>query len=464
MICKTKVFMAFIVVSASAFGCSTNETQTSQSAGSSGSTEGSGGSMATSSSSGDSSSSSSNGGSSGVGGSSGIGGSGGMGGAGGIGGAGGVGGGGGSMGTDADGDGWTVTNGDCCDTPEVCADPTSVNPGGMEVQGNGIDDDCDPLTSDTTAPADCGPMPLQAMTSASDLVKAMDLCQFTTESPAPSERKWGVIQAELALADGSTVGPPNDLQLGVLAQYGPNVKPKNGATMAALSTGTARALGDPGYVAPQNGTSAGQIGNYNANTQVSIPVDYLAAHGGTVPSPATCPMCTGPDCSQAFDSVLLRARIRVPTNAKSFSYHVKYYSSEYPEFLCQRSNDFFLALLQSNVAEVPMDKNIAFDSKGLPLSVNNGFFDVCFPEFGAPPGTCASGTLELVGTGMGGWGTNIKDGGGTQWLRNDAPVVPGETMEIRFVLWDAYDHNLDSVILLDNFRFKTTSATVRLQK
>src|SRR5262249_23674010 len=147
----------------------------------------------------------------------------------------------------------------------------------------------------------------------------------------------------------------------------------------------------------------------------------------------------------------LRARIRVPTNARGFSYQFKFYSAEFPEYLCNKYNDFFVALLSSSWTPdpkamppqmpLPADGNIALDAQGNPVSVDNGFFQVCFPPFGAAAGTCPSGTLELVDTGMGGWGANLTDGGGTDWLTNEAPVVPGETIEIEFVIWDAGDHN-----------------------
>ncbi|MEO7594044.1 MAG: hypothetical protein ABI134_22720, partial [Byssovorax sp.] len=70
------------------------------------------------------------------------------------------------------------------------------------------------------------------------------------------------------------------------------------------------------------------------------------------------------------------------------------------------------------------------------------------------------GSGSSGGTGMGGWGSNIKDGGGTEWLINDAPVVPGETMEIEFVTWDAGDHNVDSLVLLDKFRWNVTPSSI----
>jgi hypothetical protein len=387
---------------------------------------------------------------------------------------------------DNDGDGWTVNEGDCCDTTGNCGTPELVNPGAFEYLGNGVDDDCDASTLDNVVPADCAPPALTVPTSSDDLIKAMDLCQFTTASPPKPMKKWGVIHTDLLLADGTNAVAPKDLQVGVLDNYGTNVVPRKGPTMAAISSGTARDSSDPGYVHPQNGSLMGQSGTYNANTQVGVPAPWLAAHNGVVPSPGNCPVCTGANCAQAFDSVNLKAQIRVPTNAKSFSYSFKFYTAEYPEFVCQQFNDFFLTLLKSSwtpapvkacmkdsecessqcvanmcvkAAPLPADSNISFDGQKNAVSVNNGFFEVCFPAVNAPAGACPSGTFDLVGTGMGGWGNNLKDGGGTEWLINDAPVVPGETMEIQFVTWDAGDHNVDSLVLLDKFRWNVTAST-----
>jgi len=397
---------------------------------------------------------------------------------------------------DIDGDGWTANEGDCCETDVNCDKPTLVNPGAFEYLGNDIDDDCDSSTSDTVIPADCTPPALTVPTSSDDLIKAMDLCQTTTESPAKKKQKWGVIETSLLLADGSTLIAPKELQAGVLANYGTNVAPRKGTTFAALSSGTARDANDSGYVHPQNGVLAGQSGNYDAKTKVGVPAAWLAAHGGVVPSPGNCPACNGAECANAFDSIKLRARIRVPTNAKSFSYSFKFYTAEYPEFVCQQYNDFFITLLKSTwtpnmavvpctamtqgadcesgtcnanntcaiAAPLPTDKNIAFDGQHNAVSVNNGFFEVCFPAVNAPAGACPSGTQDLVGTGMGGWLNNLKDGGGTEWLINDAPVVPGEKMEIEFVTWDAGDHNVDSVVLLDKFRFNVTPSAAGVHK
>src|SRR6185369_16117395 len=108
--------------------------------------------------------------------------------------------------------------------------------------------------------------------------------------------------------------------------------------------------------------------------------------------------CVGANCPLAFDSVDLKLKIRVPTNAFSFSYNFKFYTAEFPEYKCQQFNDFFVTLLKSNFQTcpppmpnqpcIPTDKNIATDSLGNPVSVNNAFLEVCFPPPGAPAGDC----------------------------------------------------------------------------
>ncbi|HSA34287.1 MAG TPA: MopE-related protein, partial [bacterium] len=43
---------------------------------------------------------------------------------------------------DEDGDGWSTCGGDCCDNTDQCTDPLKVNPGAIEVPGDGVDNDC----------------------------------------------------------------------------------------------------------------------------------------------------------------------------------------------------------------------------------------------------------------------------------------------------------------------------------
>ncbi len=344
---------------------------------------------------------------------------------------------------DIDGDGWTVCNNDCCETTQDCAKPTKVNPGAFEFVGNAIDDDCDPATLDSVPAAACSSVAKFDGTKAIELVQALDLCQQTTANAPLAMKKWGVLSAEFVNADGSAptaAGLANmeGIQSAVLANYGTGgVAPQKGLTMAGISSGRMRDANDSGYGAPNSGLSLGRYGN--------PPGPYLAAHGGKLPSSASC----NGNCasgSGANDSVNLRVSIRVPTNALSFSYQFRFFSAEYWSFACTSFNDFYLALLTSKANGLPADKNISFDSLKNPVSVNNGFFDVCVAK-GCY--TCPGGSAPLKGTGMEIGNT----GGATVWLKTTAPVVSGETMQLELMVFDVTDASYDSLSLLDGFEW-----------
>ena len=86
--------------------------------------------------------------------------------------------------------------------------------------------------------------------------------------------------------------------------------------------------------------------------------------------------------------------------------------------------------------------------------------------------TTCTGITGILGTGMDiinpppqyapdpGWcGFSNRAGGGTGWLTTSGNVTPGETIEMRFVVWDTGDGYYDSVVLLDNWIWAATPAT-----
>lgn len=342
---------------------------------------------------------------------------------------------------DLDGDGWTLCNGDCCElVGPSCPYPNLVNPGAFEIVSNGIDDDCDPTTSDIV-PALCPSVEVLAGVTGVEVAKAMDLCQTTTAAAPLAQKRWGLIDASQLLPDGSapTVADLADIQgyqTAILASFGDVLVPHKNGTMAALSTGRMRDPAHPGYVAPSPGTSFGRVG--------LPPSTFLAAHGGLLPSSSgcngVCPHGTG-----ANDGVNVRLTIRAPTNAKGFSYDYRFFTGEYAARSCSPYNDFYLALLQSAALGLPADRNIAFDSVGNVPSVNNAFFQSCVAQGCS---TCPYGTSELAGTGF-----DAGAGAGIQWLTLDAPIVPGETFTIDLMVFDVSDDAGDSAVLLDNFRW-----------
>jgi hypothetical protein len=228
-------------------------------------------------------------------------------------------------------------------------------------------------------------------------------------------------------------------------------------------------------------------------TSSGAPADWLAAHGGSFPNSPGCPAPQGG--TTANDPVMLKIRVRAPTNAKSFDVSSFFYSSEYPEWVCSPYNDFFLTLLDSTFvpgpgeSSNPSDKNLAFYDPAppggtvYPVGVNlafgnTGLFQVCKNgQTGCAGGsvvgttnTCLS-TAQLTGTGFddanpppqfaddpGYCGANNLAGGGTGWLTTSGNVKPGETIELRFVIWDTGDEWYDSVVLLDSFQWSLDAA------
>lgn len=380
---------------------------------------------------------------------------------------------------DADGDGFSGCNADCCDVAaDQCSDPELVNPGAYEVQGNNVDDDCDGIIDE---PEDGGcDTGLQTNSlNAEDYARALDLCQFTTENPPnPQDRVWGVLDAKLTLANGT--GTPAPESHAIRPTWGDALPAELGDSLVIFSSGHAAAPGDqdPGHVPFEQGANLG--------TSSPAPQDWLAANGGKYPNPAGCP---DPDDFTANDAVMLTLTVRVPTNAQSFSMRMNFYSAEYPEFVCTRFNDFFVTLLDSNSPSNPEDKNIAvYDDDGTkwPVGVNlvkvaDGLFTSCSNgEVGCActqPGcdepsqyTGCEGPELMAGTGMDtsdnypggnlvmGCGDVQEMGGGTGWLTMVGAVEPGETIDLRFAIWDSGGHIYDAVVLLDAFEWSIDAA------
>jgi hypothetical protein len=194
---------------------------------------------------------------------------------------------------------------------------------------------------------------------------------------------------------------------------GPNV-PTHGPNMIAISSGIAAAEGQPGYTSPQSGTDFGTTAAY--------------------------PSVSCGNSGKPHDYTELKLTIKVPTNAQAFSFDFNFMSAEYPEWVGSSFNDKFLAVLDSK----NFKGNISFDSKGSCVSINNGFFTVC--------DGCAQGAAGLGGTGYEGG-----VGGGTGWLTTTTPVTPGETITLRFIVFDESDGILDSIALIDDFRWQLSA-------
>jgi hypothetical protein len=357
---------------------------------------------------------------------------------------------------DMDKDGWSPNQGDCND-----CDP-NVNPGAIDVlsQNDGGaptwgDEDCDGKPGDSAKACDTG-LALDDVV-AGDAAKAIELCQTATET----DKRYGVISSAYVRADGTPFASPA-LQTGIEPSYGTNVKVQGGANMLVLSTGHARTVGQTGAC---NGISC------QTNTTGTPPTGF----------PQDDPAC--PPTKVIADDVALELKVRVPTNATGYSFNFKFYSFEYPDWVCDTHgyNDQFIALVTPppTGAYVPPGStggNISFDSNNHPVSVNMGFFDVC--DASSPTrfathcksggGTCPAmpspycplGVTDLASTGFDVWHTGVGPAGATRWLKTQAPAKGGTEMTIRFAIWDAGNAQLDSTVLVDNFQWVATGGTV----
>ncbi len=327
---------------------------------------------------------------------------------------------------DADGDGYTPAQGDCNDCD------ANANPGAFDVPGNGVDEDCNGQADDEVIGCDTG-IPDIGYTDPMSAAQAIGLCKVATAG----QPGWGVIEAKYVMADG-TAGM-NPTSHGLLPDFGPAVAVREGSRLLSLSSGTARRPGDVGYQSP---------GGANMGTTGANPPGF----------PIDSPSCPGTvSGGSANDPAGFEVRIRVPTNAKSFTFDFSFYTFEWPVFVCSQYNDFFVAL-QSPAPANAQSGNISFDSVGNPVSVNNGLLEVCVGQTaGGKNFPCPLGPGQLQGTGFEGHAA-------TGWLETQSPVTPGEEITLRFAIWDMGDHVLDSTVLIDNFRFSVDEATGSVTK
>lgn len=321
--------------------------------------------------------------------------------------------------TDHDGDGLSFKDGDCND----CA--ANIHPGLFDVSGNGQDEDCSGTPDDGEVDCDDG-LDIKA-SDPFDAAKAMGLCKTADEEGGA----WGVIEAKYVRPDGSKATP--NLDVGALEGFGANNPPQAGKSMFVISTGYARAPGDPGF---QSGQSRSK------GTSHGAPDGYPKEFAG----------CDSTDpTGDPHDGIGLELKIRVPKNAKSFTYDQNFFTHEYSTYVCTRFNDFYVALLQPKLPELA-DENIAFDSLGNPISVNNGLLQACSPgDYKGKHFDCPLGLTPLDGTGFEGRGA-------TGWLTTTAPVEGGSIITLRFAIWDSGDGGWDSTALIDNFKWSVDGA------
>lgn len=281
---------------------------------------------------------------------------------------------------------------------------------------------------------------------AMDGARAIGLCQVATDGT------WGVVNAEWVRSDGQPLTGESAIGKGILDGFGMNVAPREGSQLLALSSGAARDETDAGYES---------VSGYWKDCGLSDPFCFNGPptpHGTPAGYPKTSASCSV-QAGEAYDSAGLRLTIRTPADAKSFSFALKFYTYEFPDYVCDIYNDFFVSMMTPTPAGLP-DGNISFDSMGNTISVNAGFLDVCNAQTASngQAFACSAGYSEMVGTGF---DEQDPGSGATTWLQTTAPIdAPGEEITLHFTIWDSGDGVLDSTILIDEFKFELTEGVV----
>jgi hypothetical protein len=346
---------------------------------------------------------------------------------------------------DKDMDGFTKNDGDCndCDSnvnPDAVDTPPTVTPDGGLVDAT--DNNCD---GKKLPDVFCDDSLLLGDVDPKHAAKAIELCQETTTG-----KGWGLIDAKYISADGKSPRIPG-LQVGLLDKFGAVLPRPPSKAMLGLSSGHMRGVGQTGFCVDPLDDKVPSQSCQNPTSNGPPPKGF----------PQNVPGCT--PSQEIHDDIALEVKLRAPSNATGYKFTFRFYSFEYPEWVCNAFNDQFIALVTPPPTGA-INGNISFDNFKNPVSVNIAFFDVCDPnpkdKFAeqckcktAPTPYCPKGTTDLEGTGMFG---GLLDGGGTALLETTAPIDPKAEFTIRFSIWDTGDHNLDSHVLIDSFKWIAT--------
>jgi hypothetical protein len=322
------------------------------------------------------------------------------------------------------------------------------NPANFDVPGNNCDDDGDGIVDNPQGTCDAQ---LQFAGPAGDFAKAIGLCKVSTNG------SWGVVSATYTDGYNSTTPPVDPNQHGILPKFGNKVVPRQGSSFGVISSGYATAYDTCNGGAQGVFKGGCELGDYSGNV---APPGYPKKVGNCDPS------------TDVYDASGVTLKIKVPANAKGFSFDFDFWSGEWPEWVCTTFNDSFVAWLQSTAFKGKNgDLNISYDTNNNPINVNNAFFQACSPanatvgcEGTTSVDKCSLGNGELQGTGFYDPGSNCgqsdSGGGSTSWLTTTAPVTPGETITLQFIIWDTGDEAYDSSAIIDNWQWAATDTTV----
>ncbi len=248
-----------------------------------------------------------------------------------------------------------------------------------------------------------------------DAAKALGICD-------------GLVTATWEMPDGTTATSENfAFGHGILSDFGVSNPAKEGGMILVLSSGRARRASDTDYESP---SSPGFDKNYtNGLPQASNMQFPIASHN--CPTPL-----------DAHDGISLSVSVVVPSGVSGYSFDFNYFTADYPESVCTEYADQAAVIVSDqNIT----NKNVLLYGLGNPVTSQTVEYYFCL-DSAAPP--CPGGSVGLIGTGF-------DKNGATGWNTVNVSAKSGDTVILKFMLWDSGDGKSDSTILFDNFKWLT---------
>lgn len=230
--------------------------------------------------------------------------------------------------------------------------------------------------------------------------------------------------------------------------------PRAGERALIISTSSLAPVDNKGALNMGPGHMNPGADNTNPTFNGGVPIDYLisAQPGGTAPFEH----CDGMgDCSnttqdqwefdqKVVDFFYLDFQTVVPAGTHGYELDVAFFTAHYPVYQNEpKYNDVALVWSQSElyVGSITYfrDKQQNLAPMSLPALADA---DLIVYDGGT--------STEMLGTGFHGKDT---PGGATPWLTAAGPALPGESLTLAMVVFDANDSYLDSAMLVDNFRW-----------
>jgi hypothetical protein len=247
--------------------------------------------------------------------------------------------------------------------------------------------------------------------------------------------------------------------------------PTEGSKLLVMSTGTLDMSGD--HVEIPLGRTYAEDGD-SPNPDGGLPPPIVPAHG-SAPGPCAAPFvgCDGiGDCSEslpdvwesggetAHDLAWLRFEVTVPAGTFGYRVDLAWFTAEYPEAHAEPASDLLVwwQSSESFTGNVATIDGAALTVAGAGATIANEGFVGNAPELagtGFESIEVAACDTPWVAYPAG----QCPNGGSTGWMTLQGSAHPGETLTLAIALFDVGDANIDSVAVIDNWRWSCGGCT-----